>query len=63
MAKPLDSATWAGVIDAGFAATFAEGRRIEAEASRAHARAVTADAIAERRRAVQERGRSQSRQP
>ena len=50
------------VIDAGFAATYAEGRRIESEASRAHARAVTADAIAERRRAVQERGRSQSRQ-
>lgn len=49
------------VIDAGFAATFAEGRRIEADASRAHARAVTAGAIAERRRAVQERGRSQSR--
>jgi enoyl-CoA hydratase len=51
------------VIDAGFAATFAEGRRIETEASHAHARDVTADAIAERRRAVQERGRSQSRQP
>jgi len=50
------------VIDAGFAATFAEGRRIESEASRAHARAVTSNAIAERRRAVQERGRSQSRQ-
>jgi len=50
------------VIDAGFAATFAEGRRIESEASRAHARAVTSDAIAERRRAVQDRGRSQSRQ-
>jgi enoyl-CoA hydratase len=51
------------VIDAGFAATFAEGRRIEAEASHAHARGVTSDAIAERRRAVQERGRSQSRRP
>jgi enoyl-CoA hydratase len=49
------------VIDAGFAATFAEGRRIESEASRAHARAVTPDAIAERRRTVQERGRTQSR--
>jgi enoyl-CoA hydratase len=49
------------VIDAGFAETYAEGRRLETAASRAHARAVTADAIAERRRAVQERGRSQTR--
>ena len=49
------------VIDEGFAATFADGMRIEAEASRQHAGAVTPDAIAQRRATVQERGRAQSR--
>jgi enoyl-CoA hydratase len=49
------------VIDEGFAATFADGMRIEAEASRKHASAVTPDAIAQRRATVQERGRAQSR--
>jgi enoyl-CoA hydratase len=49
------------VIDQGFAATFADGMRIEAEASRKHAGAVTAEAIAQRRATVQERGRAQSR--
>ena len=49
------------VIDEGFAATFADGMRIEAEASRQHASAVTPDAIAQRRATVQERGRAQSR--
>ena len=49
------------VIDEGFAATFADGLRLEAEASRRHASAVTPDAIAGRRATVQERGRAQSR--
>jgi enoyl-CoA hydratase len=49
------------VIDEGFAVDFGAGRRLETEASRAHARAVTSDAIAERRRSVQERGRAQSK--
>lgn len=49
------------VIDEGFAATFADGMRLEAEASRRHASAVKPEAIAQRRAAVQERGRSQSR--
>lgn len=48
------------VIDEGFARTYAEGRRLESEVSRAHARNVSATSIAERRRVVQERGRSQS---
>lgn len=47
------------VIDEGFAATFAEGRRIETQANRARG-AIDADEIAERRRKVQERGRAQS---
>ena len=47
--------------DEGFAVDFGAGRRLETEASRAHARAVTSDAIAERRRKVQERGRAQSK--
>jgi enoyl-CoA hydratase len=49
------------VIDDGFAATLADGMRIEAEASRKHASAVTPEAIAKRRATVQERGRKQSR--
>ena len=49
------------VIDDGFAATFADGMRIEAEASRKHASAVTPEAIAKRRATVQERGRAPSR--
>jgi enoyl-CoA hydratase len=49
------------VIDEGFAQTFADGMRIEAEASRKHVSAVTPEAIAKRRAAVQERGRAQSR--
>jgi enoyl-CoA hydratase len=48
------------IIDAGFAATLAEGLAIEAEANRAHARTVTPEAIAARRRGVQARGRDQS---
>jgi len=48
------------VIDRGFAASFAEGLRIEAEANRAHAASVTPERIAARRTAVQARGRAQS---
>ncbi|HEY8516121.1 MAG TPA: enoyl-CoA hydratase [Candidatus Binatia bacterium] len=48
------------VIDEGYAVTFADGMRIEAEASRAHASRVTPEAIAARRAKVQERGRAQS---
>ena len=44
------------VIDDGFAATYAEGRELEAKTSRAHGAAVTADRVA----SVQQRGRSQS---
>ncbi|MEW6268726.1 MAG: enoyl-CoA hydratase [Thermodesulfobacteriota bacterium] len=48
------------VIDEGYAVSFGEGMRIEAEASRKHASAVTPEAIAARRAKVQERGRAQS---
>jgi enoyl-CoA hydratase len=44
------------VIDEGFAATFAEGRKLERAANRAHASRVTAEGVA----AVRARGRSQS---
>ena len=44
------------VIDEGFATTFAEGRRIETAASRAHTAHVSAESVAR----VQERGRSES---
>ncbi len=49
------------VIDDGFAATFGEGLRIEAQANREHARTLTREAIAARRAGVQSRGRDQSR--
>ena len=49
------------VIDDGFAASFADGLRIETEASRDHARAITPATIAERRAGVQARGRQQAR--
>ena len=44
------------VIDAGFALAYGEGRRLEAEASRAHGTDVSADRVA----TVQQRGRSQT---
>ncbi|MCW5893242.1 MAG: enoyl-CoA hydratase [bacterium] len=47
------------VIDAGFAQTFGDGLRTEAEANRAHARTLTPEKIAARRSAVQARGRAQ----
>jgi enoyl-CoA hydratase len=49
-----------GVIDRGFAATYAEGREIETAANRENSAHVTAEGIAARRRQVQERGRVQS---
>ncbi len=49
------------VIDAGYAATFADGMRIEKDANRAHAKHVTPAQIAARRAAVQDRGRTQTR--
>lgn len=58
---PLVLRSYKRVIDEGFAGTFADGLRMEAEASRKHASAVTPDAIAKRRASVQERGRAQSR--
>jgi enoyl-CoA hydratase len=47
------------VIDEGFGQTFADGLRIENDASRAHARTLTAESIATRRAGVQSRGRQQ----
>jgi enoyl-CoA hydratase len=49
------------VIDQGFATTFGEGMRLEAEANRAHARTLTPEVLAARRAGVQSRGRDQSR--
>jgi enoyl-CoA hydratase len=48
------------LIDAGYAATLAEGLRAEDAASREHMKRMTSGAIAARRAALQERGRSQS---
>lgn len=48
------------VIDEGFGATYAEGRRIETRGAAENARSLTPDAIAARRRAVQQRGRTQA---
>ena len=48
------------VIDAGFAASFGDGLRIETAASRAHARSITPESIAARRAGVQARGREQA---
>jgi len=48
------------VIDAGYAATFADGLTIEQAAARAHARTVTPAALAARRAGVQARGRAQT---
>jgi enoyl-CoA hydratase/carnithine racemase len=48
------------VIDSGYAETFTEGLRVEADANRAHARTLTPESIAARRVGVQARGRDQS---
>jgi enoyl-CoA hydratase len=47
------------VIDEGYAATFADGLRLEKARSRAHAASVTPEKIAARRAQVQARGRAQ----
>lgn len=54
-------AAYKGVIDRGFAATYAEGRSLERDANRAAMSRVSADAIRAVRGQVMERGRSQSR--
>ncbi|HXG18862.1 MAG TPA: enoyl-CoA hydratase [Methylomirabilota bacterium] len=48
------------VIDSGYAASLAEGLRIEHEAWEAQTRTVTPEMIAARRASIQQRGRSQS---
>lgn len=58
---PVVLRSYKRVIDEGFAQSFAEGMRIEAEASRKHVGSVAPETIAQRRASVQERGRSQSR--
>lgn len=58
---PVVLRSYKKVIDDGFARTFADGMRLEAEASRKHVGSVAPETIAQRRAAVQERGRSQSR--
>jgi enoyl-CoA hydratase len=55
---PAVMRAYKAVIDEGFAATYAEGRRLETRAARENA-AVDAATIAERRRTVQQRGRAQ----
>lgn len=47
------------VIDAGFAQTYGDGLRTEADANRAHARTLTPEKIAARRATVQARGLAQ----
>jgi enoyl-CoA hydratase len=49
------------VIDEGFAGTFRDGRKLEVDASRAHARGVTPGQVAETRRKTMARGRDQVR--
>ncbi|MEO8601489.1 MAG: enoyl-CoA hydratase [bacterium] len=58
--EPAVMRAYKRVIEAGYAATFADGLVIENEASRAQARGVTPQALAARRAAVQARGRTQS---
>ena len=49
------------VIDEGFAGTFRDGRKLEVDASRAHAKSVTPGQVAETRRRTMARGRDQVR--
>lgn len=58
--EPAVMRAYRQVIDAGYAETFARGRALESEASRAHAKSLTPEALAARRAGVQQRGRSQS---
>jgi len=53
--------TYKRVIDAGYAQSFADGMRVEAEASRAFARSVTPEVLQARRAGVQARGRAQTK--
>ncbi|HTF36363.1 MAG TPA: enoyl-CoA hydratase [Myxococcota bacterium] len=57
---PLTLREYKRVIDEGFARSFGEGLKLEAEASRAHARQLSPEMIAARRAGVQQRGRRQS---
>jgi enoyl-CoA hydratase len=57
---PRSLAGYKQLIDQGFATTYAEGLRLEAQASREHARAITPEWVETRRGAVQERGRRQT---
>lgn len=50
------------VIDDGYAATFADGLRIEAQAAKAHAKTLTPEVLATRRASVQDRGRAQTKE-
>jgi len=57
--QPGMVAAYKDVIDRGFAATYAEGRRIEGEANRAQAGTLSPERIAQARRDVTARGRRQ----
>jgi enoyl-CoA hydratase len=57
---PLTLREYKRVTDEGFARSFGEGLKLEAEASRAHARQLSPEMIAARRAGVQQRGRRQS---
>jgi len=48
------------IIDDGFAATFAEGLKLEVEAARAGVGQISSEAIASRRTTIQQRGREQA---
>jgi len=50
------------VIDTGYAETFGNGLRIEAEAAKAHAKTLTPELLAARRANVQDRGRAQTKE-
>ncbi len=59
--QPEMLVAYKGVIDRGFAETFADGCRIEKEANRAHSREITPEKIARARLEVTARGRKQVR--
>jgi enoyl-CoA hydratase len=58
--EPASLRAYKSLIDEGYAASFGEGMRIEARASRDHLRSFSPEAIGERRRSIQERGRKQA---
>jgi enoyl-CoA hydratase len=49
------------LIDEGYAETFRDGMRLEAQVNREHAKTLTPDALEARRRGVQARGREQTK--